>query len=125
MPKTAETRLAAIEGREDGILVIRVRPGIAATGDHVHEVAAAIRKLQAGEIPCRVLADIRELQSATKEARHVGRLPEILVLFEKLALLVDSPVSRMLGSAYLFVAGTRPSLRIFSSEQEASSWLEE
>jgi hypothetical protein len=104
--------------------VVRVRAGIAATGEHVREVAAAVRQVQAGEVPCRILADIRDLKSANADARSVGVSPEVRALIEKLALLVESPVSRMLGSAYLFVVGSTPTMRIFSSEREATSWLE-
>ena len=70
-------------------------------------------------LPRLVLTDIRSIRSTTAEARRTPT-PSLV---KRLAIVVDSPVSRMLGNAYLGITRPVRPTRMFDSEETATEWL--
>lgn len=70
-----------------------------------------------------LLVDIRELKSITKEARAYLAGEESTKNVSRLALLVGSPISRMIGNFFLAVNRLPFAVSLFSEEQKALSWL--
>jgi hypothetical protein len=70
-----------------------------------------------------LLADIRGLKSATQECRQYYVGPEANRIALAVALLGDSPVSKVLGNFYLAVNQPLFPCRLFTSEAEATDWL--
>ena len=67
------------------------------------------------------LTDIRNLTKTSAQARRVPIDPRI----ERLAFLVRSPVSRMIGNAYLGIHKPACKTKLFSNEDLAVAWLTE
>jgi hypothetical protein len=108
---------------ETGILYV-------AYGDERHREGEAYTKEQAqdglelvcsfiGDKPAFMIADIREIRRATREARHMdSEDPKSVV-----ALLVGCTVTRMLASAYLGLSRPKHTTRVFSSVEKATAWV--
>ena len=115
-----ETRISRKWLDEDGILRIIMLPKVAVTLPDVKADMATYEQATGGK-KCPVLVDIRDLKSMDREARAFGSAngPEHLLAA---ALLISSPVSRVIGN--LFLGLNRPSIpiRLFTSEVEAVEW---
>ena len=71
-----------------------------------------------------VLVDLRQIKSQTREARDYYGGEESGLCFNAAAVLVGSPVSRLLGNFFLgFNKSAHSPLKLFTSEQEAIEWL--
>ena len=119
-----ETTTARIKLREDGLLEFWVRDGARETLDTSKENMAAIARLVTEPTP--VLALMAGIREATAEAREYFRNSEISErIISKVALVVDSPVSMVIGNVYLRVNRPQKPRRIFTSKEEAEVWLKE
>jgi hypothetical protein len=67
------------------------------------------------------LTDIRRLRKTTAAVRRLPSHPKAT----RLALLVDGPVSRMLGNAYMGITKPRHATKLFTEESAALEWLME
>jgi len=77
-----------------------------------NELAADLREIYS-------LTDIRRLRRASKEARAMAAPSKA----RRMALLVESPVTRMLGNAYQLVSRPQCPVRMFTDEDSAVEWL--
>ncbi len=110
--------------RADGIIQLVV-------GDAHHEagalygkedaIAAAdlVARLAEGRKDALVLTDMRRLRKTSSAARRVPTYPDTL----RLALVVSSPVGRMLGNAYIGIIKPDHETRLFTDEAQAVAWL--
>jgi hypothetical protein len=118
-----ETEIANIWMGDDGIVYIHFKPtdhhGIA----DAKLVVDAHNRLAAGQ-PCPVLADIQEVKlGANREARAHYVSEESSRYKSGMAMVVSSPMQRMLGN--LFFRLNRPPYptRLFTERDEARAWL--
>jgi hypothetical protein len=79
----------------------------------------------AGERRCGVLVDMRGVQAQTREAREYFVSEEVAAKINAVALLVESPVSRMIGNFFLRLGSHRIPTQIFTEEAAAWAWLGE
>ena len=107
---------------EDGILRAVTDTGAEETLDDVKGNVAAFVKLSGG-IRRPTLVDIRGAKSITREGRQYYRGEELTKVQSVLALLVGSPVSRILGNFFLGLNKMPHPARLFTSEAEAIKWL--
>jgi hypothetical protein len=70
-----------------------------------------------------VLVDLRGVRSQTRECRKYFVGPEATAMTGPVALLVGSPVSRVIGNFFLRLNDQRVPTRLFSDEGEAAAWL--
>ncbi|MBX7190928.1 MAG: hypothetical protein K1X94_02665 [Sandaracinaceae bacterium] len=70
-----------------------------------------------------VLVDLREIRSQSAEARAHLAGPEADAVSSAVALVIGSPLSRMVGN--FFLGFNRPNVptRLFTSVDDAESWL--
>lgn len=86
------------------------------------EAIVAMREIGEGaRVP--VLVDMRGLQSQTREAREYFMQEEAARVSAAVALLVDSPLSRLLGNFFLLRGAHRVPTRLFTEEKAAVRWL--
>jgi hypothetical protein len=108
----------------DGFMRSKIRAG---TDFTVEDSQAALRatKTLVTELPTPVLVDCRGVRTATRDSRLFWETPEAKRTLSAMAMLVGSPVSRMIVS--FFVRLVRPDfqLRSFTSEEDAVRWLRE
>lgn len=89
--------------------------------DDARENVAACFEL-AGERRTPVLVDMRGVRRQTREAREYFAGPEAARMTGPVALLVSSPVSRVLGN--FFIRFAQPSeTALFTSVSAAVGWL--
>jgi hypothetical protein len=117
-----ETRTATIQLGSDGIIRVKLNPGPDALIEDAIESVAAVRKLAAGtEHP--LLVDLREQKSVSKESRSYYTGEEAAKLVTAVAIVVGSPVSRVIGNFYIGFSKQRTPLRLFDSETMSVDWL--
>jgi hypothetical protein len=106
----------------DRIIYGRFHDGAEVTGEDAHENLAGIADFTRGRrMP--VLVDLRPVRSQSAEARAVFAGPEAAAVSAAVALVFDSPLTRVLGNFYLgFNKPLTPS-RLFNSVTEAELWL--
>ena len=86
-------------------------------------VVEAHNQLAAGTPAC-VIADIRSVKvGANREARKYYVSPESAEYKTAMAMLVSSPIQRMLGNIFLKLNRPPYPTRIFNQEPEAIQWL--
>jgi hypothetical protein len=81
-----------------------------------------MRELTQGR-PVRVMVDLRQVRSQQREARALYGSEESCLYTACCALLVASPLSRVVGSFFLGLNRPLYPTRLFSSEPEARDWL--
>ena len=86
------------------------------------ENVAAIFEL-GGRRANRVLVDTRAMRWQTKEAREYWVGPQAAQATSAVALLVGSPVSRVIGNFFLRFGDHRFPTALFSDEEGAVRWL--
>jgi len=95
---------------------------------HVTEAASialnkAIREVAGDRLPARIMVDITAPHRTDVGARRYGTSPAAVEITRRLALLTNSPVTRMMGNAFLLAKRPPYPTRLFSDEQNASVWL--
>ncbi len=122
MTDVIETRTGQTWLRHDGILQAESHP------DSEHRLQDAIENLAASARLARgvqrpTLICLRQIKSMNREARQYYSGPESAKLYVAAALLIDSPVARVIGNFFLGLNKSSIPTRLFSSETEAIDWL--
>lgn len=120
--KVIETQTAKIILSEDGFIRYNVLPGAEVT---IEDVKAYVR------IPVELikeekllnLTDMREVKSITREARDYLVGEEATKITKACALLVNSPLSKIIGNIFLGLNKPVYPAKIFTSEEKALEWL--
>ncbi|MFO0584212.1 MAG: hypothetical protein U0229_18210 [Anaeromyxobacter sp.] len=107
---------------EDGLLRGRFLPDADVSGDDARENLDASVRLLGGK-PSPTLIDLRSVRSQSAEARTVLAGPGALRVSSKVALLVGSPLSRVVGSFFLRFNRPETTTRLFDDEGKALAWL--
>lgn len=117
-----DTRTGTLEVREDGILHARTAPGSLVTLADARENLASLpdRPDHGKQL---LMVDLRGMTGMTREARQFYASEEAAKALAAIALIVGSPLSRMIGSFFLGFNKPRMPLRLFTSEQQAVRWL--
>ena len=111
-------RTATIRLDTDGILRIRALPGLEDTLEDARQNVAICTKLTAGK-PRPMLLDMRALKTQSREVRAYYAGPETTRLNLAVAVLVDSPISRVIGNFSLGFDTMELPTKLFKSEVEA------
>ena len=110
-----------VELRSDGILCYRVLPGGVFTGDMARRILADGLALTNRPLPCLVL--MQEVARAEREARAFFASEDYLSLASHTALVVGSPVSRVVGNFFVGLNPPKYPIRIFNDPTKAVEWL--
>src|SRR4029079_1011635 len=120
------TRAATVEAR-DGLLVVRIRPGVRQTLEDARANMAACKAEESstGRRLPPLLLDISQAVPLEPGVRHFYRSPSVHEVCSALALVVElSPLGRMMGNVYLRVATLGVPTRLFHREDRALAWLQ-
>ena len=127
MNRAVMTDVDVVEGRQfllrrrEGYLDYRWEHGAIAGMADAEEAVAAV-DLIAGTQQLPLLVDMRRLKTLDREARSRFSEADSVTY---LALLVDSPLSRVLANFFLAVSRPAVPTRLFTSEASAVAWLTE
>lgn len=120
--RQVELRSASISLGGDGIARYVARSGAEVVLADAKECHTAITELYAGEA-YPLLVDIREVKSASREARRFFAGPKTRTTTRAVALLVSSPISQLIGAFFSRIQKPRFPVRLFTSESDALDWL--
>ncbi len=105
-----------------GFIISRVAPLAEINLDHAKENTAKVREIS-GDVVYPILVDIRKIRSISKEARdHFamrGRKPGVVAI----AMLVSSPLSRIIGNFFLGLNQPVVPTRMFTDRDQAERWI--
>ncbi len=105
---------------EDGIIRFRVSPGATVNATAAQQCVAGASQL-AGSAKQLLLIDMRRLRDINRDARCIYNDGPAFAV----ALLIGSPISKVIGSFFLGLNKPSYPLRLFTSEQEAVKWLKD
>lgn len=100
----------------------RFHDGAEVTGDDARENLRATSALVQGR-PTPVIVDLRPIRSQTAEARAAFAGPEATRVTRACALVIESPLSRVLGNFYLGFNRPASPTRLFNSVADAEAWV--
>jgi hypothetical protein len=118
---TIETATAKIR-MVDGVVRVEIKEDAQVEVRDAMEHVEAAHKL-CGHEKFPLLADITRVRSTSREARNVYGSEEASEVLTALALLVDSPISKVIGNFYVGVTRPRFPTKIFTDEAKAMAWL--
>ena len=113
------TRAAKIRLRGDDIIHVVGLPGIELSQADARAIIAALVRISQGK-KHPVLVDIRQAKTVDREARQdlaASTDPTAV------ALLIASPVSKVIGNFFVGLNKAAVPVRLFTSEAEAIGWL--
>lgn len=119
-----ETATARVDLGADGVVTVRIQPGVHQSMANAEEnLGAALGERDGRRRP--LLIDMRGAKSLDPEVRHYYSGQVLIDGFLALGLLVDaSPLGTMMGNVYLRVARPGIPTRLFTAEARAHEWLE-
>ena len=122
MEAEQSSKVAKVWLGEDGIVRVIHVPGAEVTLQDAQETMAAYLKLNNGKkLP--LFVDTKTMKSISREARHFYAGDEAAACASAVALIVGTPVSKVLANFYLGLSNPRLPSRLFTDEAEALAWL--
>jgi len=119
--RTIEVRVATLHRCSDGIIEIRMAEGSRVDVDEIAEVLSAQDEMTPKM--ASVLVDARGTKSMTRRAQELTANNPVNDRTAATAILVESPVSALLGNFFIRFAKPPYHARIFRREDEARKWL--
>jgi predicted oxidoreductase len=116
------TRTARVRMEEPGIVRATIIRGADQTLPDAIENSQAEAKLT-GREPYKLLVDMRHIHSQDRDARAYYTRPETAKIVRGVAIVVGSPMSRVIGNFFLGFSKTSVPARLFTSDTEALAWL--
>ena len=106
----------------DNIIYTEVKLNAIIDVEAARENTRMVRQLS-GEKKYPLLVDLNNIKSITKEAREhfsmKGREPYI----NSLAMVIKSPISRMIGNYFINLSSPIVPTKLFNSKEKAIKWL--
>ena len=107
---------------EDDICVTVVKPNSEITIKEALENTEAVIKLSQGKC-YPLLVDTRQIKSISKEARDYFSMRERKGNVKAIGMLVDSPLSKIIGNFFLGLNKPKVPTQLFVEEKQARIWL--
>jgi hypothetical protein len=109
---------------KDGIARTKVKPLAEVTLAEAKENSVAVNSLSPGN-RYPLLIDSRDIKSISKEARDFFSMNNRDSNVSAFAIIIQSPLSRVIGNFFMGLNKPRVPARLFKSEKEAVKWLKE
>ncbi|MGV3631594.1 MAG: STAS/SEC14 domain-containing protein [Bacteroidota bacterium] len=108
---------------EDGIVRTKVKPGSEVGVKEARENSAAVNSLSVNGDKFPLLIDARGIKSMTREARNQFSVRGRETSTTSFAIIIDSPLSRVIGNFFMGINKPAVPTRLFENEEEAIKWL--
>lgn len=119
-----DTTAARLWARQDGIVVIQIKPKVHLGKEESSEILSARMELYKSQ-PQRVLVDARDVRSSDPKAWDFTQDNNKLQITKVLAYLAHRPVEKGLVSFYFSPSpGALFQSRLFMDESKALEWLD-
>jgi hypothetical protein len=119
---TVTTRTAELWLDDSGIVHIIQAAGSEQTADDAQENCAASERVGQG-VRRAMLVDMSRVKSISREARTVYTRRQNADTVRALALVIGSPLSRMIGNFFIGLNKAPMPTRLFTSTDDALAWL--
>jgi hypothetical protein len=107
---------------QDGICRTVVRPGAEISlADALENTENII--LLSGGVRVPLLVDLRRIKSISKEARDHFSMRGRMSRVNSIAMLIKSPVSKIIGNFYILFSQPTTPTKLFTEEEKAVAWL--
>lgn len=121
-PDVIETRTGRVTMDDSGIVRAEVNPkSNQSIIDAKENVASVIKIANGRKVP--LLVDLRGIRHMNRDARMYYSGEETKKIAIAVALLVTSPISKIVGNFFLGPNKARYPMKLFTSEDEARNWL--
>lgn len=120
-PRTLSTEGEKLWVDENGILRSEVFP-VYLTYEHALAAINGMKKLTSG-VKSPILVDMRNAIGTSNEARKCYSGSEGGEIITACAMLIESPLSRIMGNFYLGINKTTFPFKLFTNEAKALEWL--
>ncbi|MBV9791181.1 MAG: STAS/SEC14 domain-containing protein [Chloroflexi bacterium] len=117
-------RTSTVRMESQGLVRITHHPGAVQTLDDAQAIAAVVNTLMQGQ-QGKLLIDMRRIKSQDREVREYYTQQGYTIGLQAVAILIGSPVSRVIGNLYIGFNKSEIPTRLFTSEAEAIAWLRE
>lgn len=107
-----------------GILCTTMKAGMHVTLEDAQAHLQAGLELTKGE-KYPILVDLRKIKSMERSARAFYAGSHTTRLEKAVAILIDSPIGRVIGNFFIGLNRSNVPTRLFTSEIEATEWLKE
>jgi hypothetical protein len=108
---------------KDGISWMLFAPGSEIVEEDMHEILRLVQTTLLPGEELLALADIREMESISNEARNLAARKEIQHIYKALAIVSTSPAMNIVAKFFIhFHKPPRPT-QIFHSVEQARAWL--
>jgi hypothetical protein len=107
---------------DDGIVRTKIKPGSEVTVEYAKENSVAVNSLFNGK-KFPLLIDSRGIKSMSKEARNQFTTKGRDTSTTAFAILIDSPLSRVIGNFFMGINKPAVPTRLFDNEMDAEIWL--
>ncbi|MBN1850850.1 MAG: hypothetical protein JW932_19945 [Deltaproteobacteria bacterium] len=114
-------RIAEIQLCEDNLIHIDILPKAEMVLEDSHEIYDTVMKISDGKL-YPLLIDCRSIVSMERDARKRFSNEDVV---SAVALLVETPLSKIIGNFFVGLNKTTVPLKLFSSKTNALEWLEE
>lgn len=121
--KEENVRVGKVFLGEDGIVRMIQVPELDLTLEDAQECVEALLKVRQGKRH-PLLIDARRMRSISRDARQYFASDEVSKLSLAFAMIVDTPLSRILANFYMGLNKPQLPSRLFASEAEAVEWLQ-
>ncbi len=112
---------AGLVWREDGLVYESIRVTHIEL-EHARGLVHGIRELVGPNIRSRLVTDMRSTRWVSADARTYSAGEEMRSIVEAGAIVVGSPVSRVLASFFVRVTAPPFPVRLFTSREAAEAW---
>lgn len=116
------SRVARLWLGEDGVVRIIHVPDAEVTLEDAQDTMTAYLKLNEGKRR-PLFVDTKTMRILAREARHYYAGEEAARVASAVAIIVGTPVSKVLGNFYLGLSNPHLPTRLFTDEDEAVEWL--
>lgn len=109
---------------DDGIARTKVKPGAEVGIKEARENSKAVNSLSLNGDKFPLLIDARGIKSMTREARNQFSTRGRETKVTSFAIMIDSPLSRVIGNFFMGINKPAVPTRLFEDEEEAIKWLQ-
>lgn len=117
------TRTSTIRLESKRLVRVTILPGVVQTLADAKENGMVMDNIMQGR-QFRALVDLRQMKSQDREAREYYTQPGHTPGLVAIALLIGSPMSRVIGNLYMGFTKSDIPTRLFTSDADALQWLE-
>lgn len=119
-----ETKAHRCWMRDDGLTHTQCKEHSVIDAQGARESMSAISKVNSGQKGYLVV-DSTKIKGMSREARIIYSGPEAAAVCHAIAIIIGSPVSRVIGNFFMGINKHPFPSKLFTNEQEAVNWLTE